>query len=275
MIYDNVCMFIPESSNYGDVHVLHFARESYKGDTRTRTFAFYRIHIVTGGTAVLRVPSAEKQLKRGDVFFALPAVPFSLSDANDFSVSYIDCLGSQINAIVERMKIGIKKCVFNNFEQLLPLYKDGLSANEEVSDLSAKSVLYATFASIGARLLQTNSRKKESDVASQIKKYIDENFTTPELSLETLGKHFSYNPKYVSTLLKTQLNIHFKTYLNALRIQNACTLMQQGFSGVKNLASMCGFTDPLYFSKLFKTYVKMSPTQFLQELNQNDNKGDK
>lgn len=266
MIYDNVCMFIPKSSNYGDVHVLHFAHENYKNDTQTRTFAFYRIHLVTSGTALLRVPSAEKTLKRGDVFFVLPAVPFSLHNANDFSVSYIDCLGSQINAIIERMKINVKKCVFNNFEQLLPLYKDGLSTSAEVSDLSAKSVLYATFANIGARILQMNTRKKETDVASQIKKYIDENFTSPDLSLESLGKHFSYNPKYVSTLLKTQLHINFKTYLNALRIQNACTLIQQGFSGVKNIAGLCGFTDPLYFSKIFKMHMGASPTEFINNL---------
>jgi AraC-like DNA-binding protein len=42
--------------------------------------------------------------------------------------------------------------------------------------------------------------------------------------------------------------------------------MQQGFTGVKNIAGLCGFTDPLYFSKIFKTHMGVSPTDFISNL---------
>ena len=266
MIYDNVCMFIPISSNYGDVHVLHFVREASPEVKQARTLAYYRIHIVTEGTGVLRVPSGEKQVKKGDLFFALPAVPYTLQTAENFTCNYIDCLGEQINSIAEHLKLSVKNCVFSGYDELIPVWEHALNMPQEVSDLSSKSTLYATFAAIGAHILPPAQVRKETTAASLIKKYIDENFTSPTLSLKTLSKQFSYNPKYISSLLATQLQITFKTYLNSIRIQNACALMQQGFTGVKNIAGLCGFTDPLYFSKIFKMHTGVSPTDFIHNL---------
>ena len=266
MIYDNVCRFIPKESNYGDVHVLHFAREGESVATNRRTLGFYRLHIVLDGTAIFGVPSGERTVKKGNLFFALPAVPYSLQPSDNFRCAYIDCLGDQINNIADHLKIGVKNCVFSGFGDSIPVWEHNLSLPQEVSDLASKSVLYATFAAIGARTLSTVPQRKETTAAALIKKYIDENFTSPDLSLQTLAKQFSYSPKYVSSLLTSQLNITFKAYLNEIRIQNACALMRQGFSGVKNLAALCGFTDPLYFSKIFKAHVGVPPTDFYNNL---------
>lgn len=266
MIYDNVCRFIPTISNYGDVHVLHFASEGDTMKTVRRTLGYYRMHIVTDGTAVFGLPSGEKSLKKGDVFFALPAVPYSLQPSVTFRCLYIDCLGDQINQIANNLKLGVNNCVFSGFGDIIPAWEYNLSLPQEVSDLASKSALYAAFAAIGTRTLPTGVQRKETTTAALIKKYIDENFTSPDLSLKMLGKQFSYNPKYISSLLTSQLNITFKTYLNEIRIQNACALMRQGFSGVKNLAALCGFTDPLYFSKTFKAHVGIPPTEFCNNL---------
>ncbi len=266
MIYDNVCRFIPTGSNYGDVHVLHFVNEDACVATSQRTLGYYRVHIVLDGTAIFGVPTGEKTVKKGDLFFALPAVPYSLQTSDDFRCGYIDCLGDQINNIADHLKLSVKNCVFTGFGDSIPTWEYNLSMPQEVSDLACKSVLYATFAAIGARTLPISPQRKESTTAALIKKYIDENFTSPDLSLKTLGKQFSYNPKYISALLTSQLSVTFKSYLNEIRIQNACALMRQGFSGVKNIAGLCGFTDPLYFSKIFKTYVGVSPTEFINTL---------
>lgn len=266
MIYDNVCMFIPTSSNYGDVHVLHFVRENATEITHPRTLAYYRIHLVTQGEGIFRVPSGDRQLQKGDLFLALPAVPYTLHPSADFRCNYIDCLGDQVNAIAEHLKISVKNCVFEGYHDLIPVWEQALNLPKEVSDLSSKSTLYATFAAIGARTLPSENVKKEATTASLIKKYIDENFTSPDLSLRTLSKHFSYSSKYISSLLTKHLQITFKTYLNIIRIQNACALIQQGFTGVKNIASLCGFTDPLYFSKTFKAHTGKSPTEFIEHI---------
>ena len=52
-------------------------------------------------------------------------------------------------------------------------------------------------------------------------------------------------------------------YLNTIRIQQACMLMEQGVTSIRDLALSCGFKDPLYFSKVFKGKMKVSPKSYI------------
>ena len=55
-------------------------------------------------------------------------------------------------------------------------------------------------------------------------------------------------------------------YIATIRIQYACTLMEQGLSSVSDIALLCGFSDPLYFSKVFKKRMGISPRAHINEI---------
>ena len=59
------------------------------------------------------------------------------------------------------------------------------------------------------------------------------------------------------------MGIGISEYITAARIQNACTLMNQGFLCVSDIASLSGFRDPLYFSKVFKKTIGSSPKAYI------------
>ena len=96
-----------------------------------------------------------------------------------------------------------------------------------------------------------------------IKKYIDEHFADPELSLELLSKQFGYSEKYISYGFKKQFYIGLNAYINAQRINFAVRLMERNHSYVKEIAERCGFRDQMYFSRLFKKTVGMSPRAYI------------
>ncbi|MBQ1222950.1 MAG: helix-turn-helix transcriptional regulator, partial [Oscillospiraceae bacterium] len=56
-------------------------------------------------------------------------------------------------------------------------------------------------------------------------------------------------------------------YLNTLRIRHACVLIEQGISGVKDISNLCGFSDPMYFSRLFKAKLGVSPREYVRTHN--------
>ena len=58
----------------------------------------------------------------------------------------------------------------------------------------------------------------------------------------------------------------------SIRIQNACALADSDISCVKDIAYLCGFSDPLYFSKAFKKYVGQSPKEFIKNIRGYSNK---
>ena len=42
-------------------------------------------------------------------------------------------------------------------------------------------------------------------------------------------------------------------------------MMNAGFTSIKEIASFSGFSDPLYFSKVFKKHYGMSPGEYMEK----------
>ena len=103
-------------------------------------------------------------------------------------------------------------------------------------------------------------------IAAQIKKYINLNYQDCELSLEKISDHFGYNKNYMAEVFKKAANISIGKYIMSIRIQNACTLADNNISSVKDIAYLCGFSDPLYFSRSFKKYIGQSPKDFIKNI---------
>ena len=96
--------------------------------------------------------------------------------------------------------------------------------------------------------------------------YIDKHYRDPDLSLKKLSDSFSYTEKYLSSLFKKNMQIGFISYLNSLRIQYACDLIQKGNMNMSEISVACGYSDYSYFSKVFKKITGHSPTDGLKYL---------
>ena len=55
-------------------------------------------------------------------------------------------------------------------------------------------------------------------------------------------------------------------YQQMLRINNCMTLLASTQLNITDICMLSGYTDPLYFSKIFKKYVGMSPREYRKEL---------
>ena len=71
---------------------------------------------------------------------------------------------------------------------------------------------------------------------------------------------------YLSTLFQKQLSKGFVDYLNEIRIEHACTYLQQNFLKTYEIAYKVGFNDEKYFSKVFKR-IKGQPPSAYRKLN--------
>jgi YesN/AraC family two-component response regulator len=80
----------------------------------------------------------------------------------------------------------------------------------------------------------------------------EDNFKDPVLSLTTVAQALSYNPKYLSHAFKESMGVGYAEYLRSIRIRFAVSLLDLGIDSIKNVALLSGFTDPLYFSTVFK-----------------------
>lgn len=264
----NICRFVPRHNDCEAIHTINFVlekkRQNYEG---LKIGSVYRIHLVVSGTGILHLSECSFDLKKGDVFFTLPAVPSAIESVENFEYVYISYIGTRANQIMDQLEITIRNCVFPDFHEILGFWMDALQAKASMFDLRSESVLLYTFSIMGTRLLQEDKDDKKTMVtASLIKKYLDDNFSDTEFSLDKMGIELSYNEKYISRVFKKEMHIGIIEYLNTVRIQHACTLMEQGFTCIKDIASLCGYKDSLYFSRVFKKEMKVSPREHMTKV---------
>ncbi|MBQ4145533.1 MAG: helix-turn-helix transcriptional regulator [Clostridia bacterium] len=222
-----------------------------------------------GGGAILNQGRQRKNIKTGDVFFIFPAVSYTLEGDDEFEFMYISFVGTRANALMERYGISSRNFVFSEENNLLDLWKRGLSLSNSVTEIVAESLVLYTLAIVRNEFLtdEENDMAKAQDRFLLVKKYIDENFSDPELSLEKLSGEFSYNKKYLSSAFKKLFRVSLSDYLCTVRINHACVLIDRNYKSISDIAFLCGFSDPMHFSKVFKKKMTMSPREYIKSRN--------
>lgn len=93
------------------------------------------------------------------------------------------------------------------------------------------------------------------------KDFIKEHYSE-KLSLKEVADHSGYSVYYFSKIFKKYVNTNFSVYLNTIRIEEAKKLMTNHELSIKEIAEKVGYEDFSYFSKVFKTYEGMVPSDY-------------
>lgn len=114
------------------------------------------------------------------------------------------------------------------------------------------------------RTLATEKNTGASGQITEIKRYIDHNYDKA-LSYRVLYENFGYNEKYIAYLFKREMGISPSKYIINVRIEAAKRLLLTRPDLLqKDVAQKVGFTDPLYFSRVFRDIVGVSPSKFVK-----------
>ncbi len=112
-------------------------------------------------------------------------------------------------------------------------------------------------------LKQENSLSDHEKIIS----YIDKNFARI-VSIRDVASLFSYNEAYLSRLFKNLTGKNFITYITDKKIELARSLMDEDPDiSVSTVSEMIGYIDQLYFSRVFKNKVGVSPSMYKKQRN--------
>lgn len=269
---DNVCRFIASENRHVDIVPLHFVFETNEQKfDKWNILAYNRMHFVLSGSAFVYTQTGKYPLKKGDLFFSLASRPYGLESENDFHYVYVGFTGTRAAKIIDFLGISEKKFIFPELAINDELWKAALSLPVESLKLYSEGLLLCAFAQIAALNNEITSKGRLPEIGEKLKKYIDENFNNPDLTLDYISKEFSYNKKYLSKVFKEEFKINYSDYLNQIRIQNACSLIERGMESVQDIAHISGFSDALYFSKVFKGLIGVSPRKHILLMKQQKN----
>lgn len=115
----------------------------------------------------------------------------------------------------------------------------------------------------GKELCQTESDCEEqiNYLIKEAQEYITEHYFE-DITLSSVAECIGISGGYLSTLFMQQLGIGFVEYLHEIRIDRACSYLEQNYLKTYEIAYKVGFRDEKYFSRVFKKIKGMSPKEY-------------
>jgi transcriptional regulator GlxA family with amidase domain len=80
--------------------------------------------------------------------------------------------------------------------------------------------------------------------------------------LDELARMANLSVSHFSAIFRKEFGFSPLDYLIRTRIRRACELLDTTGSSLKEIAEAVGFSDPLYFSRVFRTIHGVSPSQY-------------
>jgi transcriptional regulator GlxA family with amidase domain len=81
-------------------------------------------------------------------------------------------------------------------------------------------------------------------------------------TLKELARMANLSVSHFSAIFRKELGFSPLDYLIRTRIQRACDLLDTTGSSLKEIAAAVGFSDPLYFSRVFRAIHGVSPRRY-------------
>lgn len=257
----NICKFV--NPNFSEtLLVSRFILETdWEIMKKVTPLKYNRLILVVEGDSKLVCDGNVFDMSQGTLFFGFKGEEIFFSHNNGCKFMYIEFDGIRAEELFKRFNISkINRC-FRGFGGIVPIWEESLSrASENTIDLVTESMVIYTFSRLN---VEVPHQDRVLNIMLQI---TEEQFNNSELSISEIADELGYNSKYLSHLFKQKVGKNFSEYLRCLRIKYAISLFDNGIDSIKNVALLSGFSDPLYFSTVFKNTLGLSPKEYIKNI---------
>jgi len=143
--------------------------------------------------------------------------------------------------------------VFGNQEYLMQYFKIA-DPNEMVLFFHNKIMQFN-------EMIEKSKEQKIDNIFTEVKNYISQNMAK-DIKLDDVAKIVCLSPSYFSTIFHKTTGTNFIDYLNQMRLNKAKQMIKQTDKSIKEIAIDVGYSNPNYFSRVFKNYIGMTPSEY-------------
>lgn len=110
--------------------------------------------------------------------------------------------------------------------------------------------------------LRRESGHIANSVAMRVRDYVDREFCSNTISLESVAASVHKTPTYISRIFKNELGCNFSDYLTEKRMKLAAELLNDPNARVYSVAEQCGYADASNFIRVFRRNYGISPAEY-------------
>ncbi|OHX64350.1 hypothetical protein NH26_22420 [Flammeovirga pacifica] len=113
---------------------------------------------------------------------------------------------------------------------------------------------------------QSNTTNVDKEFLKTVTDYIYENISDPNLNVEQLSDVLHMSRSQLYRKIKALTGLTATVFIKRIRLEQAKKLILSGNSNMSEVGYQTGFSSPSYFSKCYKEYFNILPTQELKEI---------
>lgn len=224
----------------------------------------FEIYILEKGERTYIIGNNLVEVNANDVILLKPNVVHSVMGSAyeryviAFEQEYLDrYLGpeaqNKLMSCFAKVKIHVAP---SEFEKLIFLTKRLISDSEDF-------VSFTRILSILCKSASTDvyNVSRENKLISDIMHYIGTNYRKNE-SLEEIASKFAISKYHLCHLFKQHSGSTVVKHINALKIRDACKMLDNKKASIDEIASECGFNSAMYFCRIFKQITGVTPSMW-------------
>lgn len=143
-----------------------------------------------------------------------------------------------------------------------------VSCTHEISESRNLLESIESFEQFAMDILSLSSFSRQMpDGVKEVLLYIHANLDH-QLTLNELAEHTHLNPSYLSTLFHRVMRQSPISYVNSVRIERARILLRTTDLPISQISSSLGFSQDIYFYRLFKRLTNTTPSEYREAYSQ-------
>lgn len=102
---------------------------------------------------------------------------------------------------------------------------------------------------------------EKANLSRKVMEYCMENYKQG-ISLDAMSNILGYSKSYISHIFNLNMQMSFTTFVNWLRISEACDLLGNSTKGITDIAHEVGFGSLRAFNRSFLSFMSQSPSDY-------------
>ena len=102
----------------------------------------------------------------------------------------------------------------------------------------------------------------DEDFITKLNEIITNNIDNSEMGINLILQEMQMGRNQFYAKLKSLTDMTLRAYINRIRINMACSLIEEGNSDFSDIAYRLGYSSPAYFSTVFKQEMGVSPKEY-------------
>ncbi|WP_018755063.1 AraC family transcriptional regulator [Paenibacillus terrigena] len=233
---------------------------------------YYLVHYVISGRGTFQLRGRTYELGTGDSFFIFPKemYKYQADEEDPWHYCWMAFLGTGVDPLLQQLQITPQNPIVHTVDhrRMHPLYRrlyNTLQQGDPLCELESTGYMKLIFATYG-RSQTAYSHIPPLDAKSDIERQVEQAVRwltyqyAEQVSIEQMSHALGYNRIYLSKMFKQIIGMSPMQFLTKIRMERAQSILGTKLT-IDQIASSVGFKDPLYFSKQYKKFHGIAPSE--------------